>query len=56
MNNKKDKPKNIPTDNPETRFYQFARALMAVPKKEIDKELEKHERRKETANRKRSKS
>ena len=32
----------------ETRFNRFARALMAVPKKELDKELAKDERKKET--------
>jgi hypothetical protein len=34
---------------PETqkqKFEKFARALMAVPKKELDKELDKHERKK----------
>ena len=30
----------------EERFQRFARALMAVPKKELDRELEKHERKK----------
>ncbi len=32
----------------EKRFNRFAKALMAVPKKELDKELNKHERKKET--------
>lgn len=32
----------------EQRFRRFATALMAVPKKELDKELAKHERRKTT--------
>lgn len=30
----------------EERFYQFAKALIAVPKKELDKELAKDERKK----------
>lgn len=30
----------------EERFQRFAKALMAVPKKELDKELAKHERKK----------
>lgn len=39
---KRDKPA---TDDPlEDRFNRFAKALMAVPKKELDKELAKHER------------
>ena len=32
----------------EQRFKRFATALMAVPKKELDKELAKHERKKES--------
>ena len=41
---KRDKPA---TDEPlEERFNRFAKALMAVPKKELDKELAKHERSK----------
>lgn len=41
---KRDKPA---TEEPlEERFNRFARALMAVPKKELDKELHKHERKK----------
>lgn len=31
----------------EERFQRFAKALMAVPKKELDKELAKHERAKQ---------
>lgn len=31
----------------EERFYRFAKALVAVPKKELDKELAKHEREKD---------
>ena len=45
MSTKTDKPKTKSKD--EERFYQFATALMAVPKKELDKELNKHERKKE---------
>lgn len=45
MSTKTDKPKTKGKD--EERFYQFARALIAVPKKELGKELDKHERKKE---------
>lgn len=31
----------------EKRFQRFAKALMAVPKKELDKELSKHEKQKQ---------
>ncbi|MBA3356177.1 MAG: hypothetical protein H0U18_09635 [Pyrinomonadaceae bacterium] len=42
---KRDKPA---TEEPlEERFNRFAKALMAVPKKELDKERAKHERKKE---------
>ena len=42
---KRDKPA---TEEPlEERFNRFAKALMAVPKKELDKELAIDERRKE---------
>ena len=34
----------------EERFQRFAKALMAVPKKELDKELSKHERKKQQSN------
>jgi hypothetical protein len=30
----------------EERFQRFAKALMAVPKKELDKELDKHDAQK----------
>jgi len=41
---KRDKPA---TEEPlEKRFDRFAKALMAVPKKELDKELAKDERKK----------
>lgn len=36
----------------EERFQRFAKALMAVPKKELDKELAKDGRKKERAKRK----
>ncbi len=45
MSTKTDKPKTKSKD--EERFYQFAQALIAVPKKELDRELAKHERKKE---------
>lgn len=35
------------TNEPYERFQRFAKALIAVPKKELDKELAKHERKKE---------
>ena len=44
MKTKTDKPKT--TDKNEERFYQFAKALMAVPKKEIDADTAKHDRQK----------
>jgi hypothetical protein len=36
----------------EERFRRFATALMAVPKKELDKELAKDERRKDSKRKK----
>jgi hypothetical protein len=44
MTAKSDQPKTKSKD--EERFNRFARALMAVPKKELDKELAKHDQRK----------
>jgi hypothetical protein len=45
---KRDKPA---TEEPlEDRFNRFAKALMAVPKKELDKELAKSERKRATKN------
>ena len=41
---KRDKPA---TNEPFEKFKRFATALMAVPKKELDKELAKHERKKD---------
>ena len=35
----------------EKRFQRFAKALMAVPKKELDKELAKDERKKQVKKR-----
>ena len=40
------KPKEPATNEEYERFEKYAKALMAVPKKELDRELEKHERRK----------
>jgi hypothetical protein len=45
MSTKSDKPKTKSKE--EERFYQFAKALIAVPKKELDRELAKDLRRKE---------
>jgi len=42
----KAKPKESETrDEHRERFEKFGKALMAVPKKELDKELAKHERK-----------
>jgi hypothetical protein len=38
MSTKSDKPKTKTTDKKEQDFYRFARALIAVPKKEIDEQ------------------
>lgn len=43
------KPKEPATSEAQKRFERFGTALMAVPKKELDKELAKHERKKEKA-------
>lgn len=45
MSIKTDKPKTKSKEPNEERFFRFATALMAVPKKEIDKELSKRERK-----------
>jgi hypothetical protein len=42
MKPKTGKPKTTPEQE---RFERFGKALMAVPKKELDKELAKHERK-----------
>jgi hypothetical protein len=42
------KPKEPATSEAQERFEKFAKALMAVPKKELDKELAKHEQKKTT--------
>ena len=42
------KPKEPATSEEYQRFEKYAKALMAVPKKELDKELDKHERQKTT--------
>ena len=41
------KPKEPETSEEYQRFEKYAKALMAVPKKELDKELAKDKRRKE---------
>jgi hypothetical protein len=48
-------PKNW-EDPPESfeRFKALAKGLMSVPKKELDKELAKHERKRETKSKKRT--
>ncbi|HEV8430308.1 MAG TPA: hypothetical protein VGQ41_20560 [Pyrinomonadaceae bacterium] len=46
MKTKTDKPKTKSKD--EEQFYQFAKALIAVSKKELDKELAKDERKKKS--------
>jgi hypothetical protein len=42
------KPKEPATSEEYQRFEKFAKALMAVPKKELDRELAKDERHKKT--------
>ncbi len=42
----KSEPKTKAKDPNEERFYRFASALMAVPKKELDKENAKEPREK----------
>jgi hypothetical protein len=44
MSSKTDKPKTKSKE--EEQFYQFAKALIAVPRKELDKELAKHAQKK----------
>lgn len=41
------KPKEPATSEAQERFEKFAKALMAVPKKELDKEPARHERGKQ---------
>jgi hypothetical protein len=43
----KTKLKEPATSEAQQRFEKFAKALMAVPKKELDRELAKHERKKD---------
>ncbi len=43
---KTEKRKEPATSDAQERFEKFAKALMAVPKKELDKELAKDERKK----------
>jgi hypothetical protein len=45
MSTKSTKPQTKSKD--EERFYKFATALMAVPKKELDKQIAKDERKKQ---------
>jgi hypothetical protein len=40
------KQKEPATGEIQERFEKFAKALMAVPKKELDRELAKHDRKK----------
>lgn len=54
MKKPKIKPPPNWEDPPQSfeRFERLAKGLMAVPKKDLDKELAKHERKKETVKRK----
>jgi hypothetical protein len=45
---KQAKRKEPATSEAQKRFEHFGKALMAVPKKELDRELAKHERKKAT--------
>ena len=47
MREKMLKPPPNLTGQPFERFERLAKALIAVPKKEIDKEIAKHERKKQ---------
>lgn len=51
---KTEKRKEPATSAGQQRFEKFAKALMAVPKKELDKELAKDERKKQQAKRRNS--
>jgi hypothetical protein len=48
------KPKEPATSEAQERFERFGKALMAVPKRELDKEMAKHEQRKPTKQKSRS--
>ncbi len=48
---KSAKRKEPATSEEQQRFEKFGKALMAVPKKELDRELAKDERRKERSKR-----
>jgi hypothetical protein len=50
---KSAKSKEPETSEEYQRFEKYAKALMAVPKKELDKELAKDERKKQTKTSKR---
>jgi len=52
MKPKSDKPETYPLTKKE--FTEFAKALIAVPKKELDKEVAKHEYKKEKHPRRKS--
>lgn len=52
MKTKTDKPKTTARDENEDRFYRFAKALIAVPKKELDKELRAGNNAKKTTSKK----
>ncbi|HEV7473168.1 MAG TPA: hypothetical protein VGN90_03910 [Pyrinomonadaceae bacterium] len=45
-------PPEFHTGQPVDRFKRLAKALMAVPKKELDKERDKHERKKQAKTKK----
>jgi len=48
MKSKTDKPETKEYSLSEKEFTQFAKALVAVPKRKLDKELAKDTRRKES--------
>jgi hypothetical protein len=51
----KAKSKDPATNEAQERFEKFGKALMAVPKKELDKELAKHERERRSPKRQKQK-
>jgi hypothetical protein len=53
---KSAKTKEPATSEAQERFEKFAKALMAVPKKELDKELATHERGKQQGDKRRKRS
>jgi hypothetical protein len=54
MKSKRDKPETYPLS--EEQFTQFAKALVSVPKKELDKQIDKHNKRRVRAKERRSSS